>query len=107
MYMQIRKYRVKSGSAEELCRQAADDFLPIVKKVRGFKDYLIIDSHDGHVMSISVCEDRTGVDETNHLAMEWHQKNSQLLEGPLDVTEGEVMVDSSGFLREQQPRMAA
>jgi hypothetical protein len=105
--MQMRKFRVKSGNAEQLCRQAAEQFLPLVKKVRGFVDYMIIDNHDGHVMSISICEDQAGVEETYQLAKDWHRQFSRQLEGPLDVTEGEVMVDSSGFLQQQQPRMAA
>jgi hypothetical protein len=107
MYMQIRKYRVKSGSAEELCRQAADHFLPLVKKVRGFVDYMVIDSHDGHVMSISICEDRAGVEQTHHLAKDWHRQFSEQLEGPLDVMGGDIVMDSSGFQEQQQPRMAA
>lgn len=103
MYLQIRKYRVKSGSAEQLCKQAAEQFLPLVKGVKGFVDYMIIDNQDGNVMSVTVCEDQAGVDETNQLAKDWHRQFSQQqLEGPQEVIQGEVLVDSSGFLKKAQ-----
>lgn len=107
MYLQIRKYRVKSGSAEQLCKQAADQFLPLVKGVKGFVDYMIIDNQNGNVMSISVCDNQAGVEETNQLAKDWHRQFSQQLEGPQEVIQGEVMVDSSGLLKQTQTKMAA
>lgn len=107
MYLQIRQFHVKTGSAEQLCKQAADQFLPLVKGVKGFVDYMIIDNQDGNVMSISICEDQAGVEQTYQLAKDWHRQFSQQLEGPQQVIQGEVMVDSSGFLKQSQTKMAA
>jgi hypothetical protein len=102
MYMQMRKFRVKSGTAEQLCKQAADEFLPIVSKLPGFVDYMIVDNKDGNVMSVSIFQDQAGVEESKRKAVEWHQKFSGQLEGPLEVIEGEVLTDSSGFLKKAE-----
>ncbi len=100
MYMQIRKFKLKSDDAETVCKQAAEDFLPIVKQLKGFVDYAIVDNRDGHVMSVTVFQDKSGIDESKRQAIEWHKKHSnKFLEGPVEVIEGEVLVDSSGFLR--------
>jgi hypothetical protein len=100
MYIQIRKYRLMSGSAENISTEAAKSFLPEIKKIHGFIDYRIIDTQDGNLMSISVFLDKSGVEASNRKALAWHRQHfsSQMI-GPQEVIEGKVLVDANGLLK--------
>jgi hypothetical protein len=100
MYIQIRKYRLMSGSAENISKEAAKSFLPEIKQIHGFVDYRIIDTQDGSLLSISIFQDKTGVEASNRKALAWHRQHfSSQMVGPQEVVEGKVLVDASGFLK--------
>ena len=51
MYVIIRRYRL-AGSSEELLRRIRQDFVPILKKLPGFKAYHAVDCGGLESMSI-------------------------------------------------------
>ena len=95
MHAAIRKYR--SANVAELSRRVEEEFVPIVREVPGFVAYYVIDGGDGTVASITICQDRAGVDESTARASEWAASAvSDLMEGTTpDVTAGEVTVEHS------------
>jgi hypothetical protein len=92
MYAAIRKYRVTD--AEELSRRVRDEFIPIVKDVPGFVAYYVVDAGNGELMSITVCQDEEGVEESTARAADWvGERISSLIESGPEITTGNVIVD--------------
>lgn len=92
MYGAIRTYR--ATDVEELSRRVRDEFVPIVRDVPGFIAYYVIDGGGGTVSSITICEDREGVEETTARASDWvgDRIASLIVSGP-EITIGEITVD--------------
>ena len=74
MFISFRKYKV-NGSVEELVRRVECGFVPIAKKIPGFRSYRLIDCGDGIVATISVFESRDSVLSSNIRARTWVQEN--------------------------------
>jgi hypothetical protein len=86
MYAAISTYGVTD--ADELSELAKDGFLPIVESVPGFVAYYFVDAGVGLATSITICEDKTGVDEATSRAAEWVQEHAldHIESGPAVVT---------------------
>lgn len=90
MYASIRQYR--SDDVPEVARRAQDGFVPIVREVQGFSAYYIVDGGDGVFTTITVAEDRAGVEESVSKASEWVRESAaDLVDGAPTVTNGEVV----------------
>ena len=64
----------------------------IIRPVKGFVSYSLIRTADGGV-SVTVCEDKAGTDESTRLAREWIAKNaSDLGLSPPTLAEGTVVL---------------
>jgi hypothetical protein len=86
MFAAIRTYGVTD--IDELSELVKDGFLPIVESVPGFVAYYIVDAGDGMASSITICEDRRGVDQSTSRAAEWVEEHalSFIESGPAIVT---------------------
>ena len=63
-----------------------------LRKVRGLVSYTLLRSGDGG-MSVTVCKDKAGADQSLKLAREWINKNvSNVQAGSPAVVEGSVIV---------------
>ena len=90
MYASIRQYR--TDNVEEVARRAQDGFVPIVREVPGFSAYYIVDGGDGAFTTITIAEDKAGVEESVDKAGEWVRENAaELVEGSPTVSNGEVV----------------
>jgi hypothetical protein len=74
MFAAIRTYGVTD--IDELSELVQDGFLPVVESVPGFVAYYVVDAGDGVASSITICEDRTGVDESTSRAAEWVEEHA-------------------------------
>ena len=64
----------------------------LIRPVKGFVSYSLIRTADGGA-SVTVCQDKTGTDETNHIARQWVGENaSDLGVSPPTVVEGSVIL---------------
>jgi hypothetical protein len=60
--------------------------------VKGFVGYLLMRTSEGGI-SITVCQDKAGTDESVNIARDWVQKNaSQAHAAPPTVSEGSVIL---------------
>jgi hypothetical protein len=86
MFAAIRTYGVTD--IDELSELVKDGFLPIVESVPGFVAYYVVDAGDGVASSITICEDKTGVDESTSRAAEWVEEHAldYIQSGPAVVT---------------------
>ena len=64
-----------------------------LRKVPGLVSYTLLRSGDGG-MSVTVCKDKAGADESLKVAREWIKKNaSNVQASPPAVSEGSVIVE--------------
>jgi hypothetical protein len=63
-----------------------------LRKVKGFMGYLLMRTSDGG-MSVTVCQDKAGTDESVNVARDWVQKNApQAHAAPPTASEGSVIL---------------
>jgi hypothetical protein len=68
------------------------DVEAIIRKVPGLMSYTLLRSGDGGV-SVTVCKDKAGAEESVKVARDWIQKNaSNIGASPPAVTEGSVIL---------------
>ena len=97
MFATLRRYHTKEGAAskesiEQLRRQLHDDFLPIIQNVPGFHGYYALNVEDKELITISICETRSGTDETTRHAAEFVKQNPMPVElDRPEVTDAEVL----------------
>ena len=92
MYIVVRRYKGASGLAEEMERKR-QDVENLIRGVRGFTAYHAFRTADG-VVTITVCEDKAGTDESIRLAAGWVRENlpAAAVSAP-EITEGESYMD--------------
>jgi hypothetical protein len=96
MHAAIRQYQVDPGSVDEIRRGVNEGLLPKIKEVYGFQAYYAIDAGGGRLASISVFEDRAGVEESTRMAADWRRQNmASLIPNPPEVLEGEVVANEA------------
>ena len=94
MYAVIRSYT--TTDAEEIRRRVEEEFIPIVGDIPGLISYYIVDGGDGRLSSITICEDRSGIEESTQRAADWvHDRLSSLITSGPEVMMGEVTFEHS------------
>ena len=93
MYAIVRNYS-GAGAKQlfDLLEQRKADVEAIIRKVPGMMSYTLIRSGDGGV-SVTVCQDKTGVDESLKVARDLIKNNASTTGvGPPAVMEGSVIL---------------
>lgn len=91
MYAEIRKYHMRDKA--ELVRKVRAEFEPMLKTHAGFVAYYVLDEEGDVMASISIFETQAEAQESNRLAADWvHSSIADLVKGPPEITEGEVVV---------------
>ena len=96
MYAVVRTYS-GPGAKElfELLDQRKGEVDDLIRPVSGFVSYSLIRTDDGGV-TVTVCEDKTGTDESIQVARDWIQANaSDLGVNPPSISEGQVALHLS------------
>ena len=94
MYAIIRRYKIGSGSAEEVVSLVSQPFLPVVSQAPGLVAWYVMDGGDGVVASFSVFENQAQAEELNSMALgslDRPDLQRFQIETP-EVTAGEVML---------------
>ena len=91
--------RIYSGSgAKELfdmLEERKGEVESIISSVAGLVGYTLIRTDDGGV-TVTVCQDKSGTDESMRVARDWIQENaSDLGTSPPAVSEGSVLISLS------------
>jgi hypothetical protein len=91
MYAVVRHYHFKPDDAKEIDAIIRDGFVPLLKKAKGFVRYYWVDTGNGEGASLSVFEDKAGVDESIRIAAEFVKtKMSHLFHEKPEIIEGPV-----------------
>ena len=94
MHAVVRNYS-GAGAKQlfDLLEQRKVEVEAVIRKVPGLVGYTLVRSGDGG-MSVTVCKDKAGADESLKVAREWIQENaSNIHANPPIVTEGSVIVE--------------
>jgi hypothetical protein len=96
MHAVVRKYSGQ-GAKElfDLLEQQKAEVESAIRDVPGLQGYALLRTADGG-MSVTVCQDKAGTDESLRVAREWIRENASGLTAPApEVSEGEVIVQIS------------
>lgn len=96
MHAVVRNYS-GSGVKElfDLLEERKADIESIMRSVTGLVTYSMIRTDEGGV-TVTVCQDKSGTDESIRVAREWIQENaSGIGSSPPAVSEGSIMVQIS------------
>ena len=88
MFVVVRSYSGQ-GARElfDLLGQREDDVKDLIGGVPGFVSYAAFRSGDGG-MTVTVCQDKDGTDESSRRAAEWVKENVSTSVSPPSITEG-------------------
>jgi heme-degrading monooxygenase HmoA len=95
MFAAIRYYQVDPPSIDEVVRRVQEDFVPLIKDMRGLVSYfnLVPSEREEDIVSVSVFEDQQSAEESNTKAAEWVVQNlSELLRPTPELASGQVVV---------------
>jgi hypothetical protein len=94
MYASIRRYRLVSGSMDDLLHLIDTDFAETIADAPGFVAYEAIDCGDLQLVTVSVFRDREAAAASAEMAADWIRDNlaAQFDIERLDATVGEVAV---------------
>ena len=95
MFAAIRYYQADPPSIDEVVRRVQEDFVPLIRDMRGFVSYFILvpSEREEDIVSVSVFEDQQSAEESNTKAAEWVVQNlSELLLPTPEFASGQVVV---------------
>ena len=93
MHVIVRSY--SGDGASELfdqLEQKNDEIKELIGGVPGFVSYTAFRSDDGGGSTVTVCQDKTGTDESSRRAAEWVKENIGVTVDPPTVTEGRTVL---------------
>ena len=91
MFAVIRHYHFDKKDSAEIDRLVQEQFVPLIRKAKGFHRYYWLDTGNGEGASFGVFKDKAGADESVALAAEFvRTKMAQLLRQKPEVIEGSI-----------------
>jgi hypothetical protein len=93
MFVVVRSYSGE-GAQElfDLLAQRQEDVKELIGGVPGFVSYAAFRSGDGG-MTVTVCQDKAGTDESSRRAAEWVKENVSTDVSAPTITEGSTILD--------------
>jgi hypothetical protein len=92
MFAVIRHYHFDKKDSAEIDRKVREEFVPIVKKAKGFRRYYWLDTGNGEGASFGIFDDKAGADESVHIAADYVRDHlSKLLRQKPEVIEGAIV----------------
>ena len=91
MFAVIRHYHFDKKDSAEIDRLVQTEFVPLIKKAKGFIRYYWLDTGEGEGASCGVFKDKAGADESVTLAADFvRARMAKLLRQKPEVIEGAV-----------------
>ena len=93
MYVVVRSYS-GPGASElfDLLGQREQDVKDLIGGVPGFVSYAAFRSGGDSGMTVTVCQDKAGTDESSRRAAEWVKENVNTTVDPPAITEGSTVL---------------
>jgi len=90
MYAVSRRYRFDVKHSEEIDAKVRDEFMPMLRKLRGFFAYYWFDNGNGTAVSLTVFKHKAGATASIQVASFWVKQHLAGLLGTPDAVEGEI-----------------
>ena len=91
MFAVIRHYRFDKKDSEEIDRVIQEQFVPLLKKAKGFQRYYWLDTGEGEGASFGIFRDKEGADQSVAIAAEFVRTHmAKLLRQKPEVIEGPI-----------------
>jgi hypothetical protein len=91
MFASLRQYKGSPVLADELVKRQ-DEIKAVLRPIPGLHAYYLVKTNDGAV-SMTVCEARTGAEESNRVAANWiKEKLPKFASFKPEITTGEVRI---------------
>jgi hypothetical protein len=71
----VRKYRVRRGSGVEWTKRVQDSFVPLMRELKGFRGYYLIDGGPDVIITVSMFESADEALVSNEKAADWVRNN--------------------------------
>jgi hypothetical protein len=95
MYAVVRSYSGQGASELfDQLEQRNDEVKELIGGVPGFVSYTALRSSEGGI-TVTVCQDKTGTDESSRRAAEWVKENVSASANPPVISEGSTVVHFS------------
>ena len=95
MYAVVRRYSDQGAKGLfDTLEQRTADVEQVMRGVPGFVAYSLIRTGEGG-LSLTICQDKTGTDESIRRAAEWVRANVPTTVAPPEVSEGNVLLQIS------------
>jgi restriction endonuclease Mrr len=95
MHAVVRSYSGEGASELfDQLEQRNDEIKDLIGGVPGFVSYTACRTGDGGV-TVTVCQDKTGTDESSRRAAEWVKENIRAMASPPEIAEGSTVAHFS------------
>jgi len=91
MFAVIRHYHFDKKDSAAIDRAIREEFVPLVRKAKGFQRYYWLDTGDGEGASFGIFDDKAGADESVRIAADYVRDHlSKLLKQKPEIIEGPI-----------------
>jgi quinol monooxygenase YgiN len=92
MFAVIRHYHFDKKDSAEIDRLVREEFVPLVRKAKGFRRYYWLDTGNGEGASFGIFDDKAGADESVRIAADYVRDHlSKLLRQKPEIIEGVIV----------------
>ena len=71
MFASVRRYRLESGSIDDLLHLVDSDFAESVEELDGFLEYQVLECGNGEIITITTFKDRRSAEVSMEIAADW------------------------------------
>ena len=71
MFASVRRYRLESGSIDDLLHLVDTDFAETVQEMEGFLEYQVLECGNGEIITITTFRDRRSAEASMEVAADW------------------------------------
>jgi hypothetical protein len=91
MFAVIRHYKFDKKDSAAVDRAVREEFVPLVRKAKGFQRYYWLDTGEGEAASFGIFDDKAGAEESVRIAADYVRDHlSKLLRQKPEVIEGPI-----------------
>src|ERR671914_307962 len=71
MFASVRRYRLESGSIDDLLHLVDTDFAESVEEMDGFMEYQVLECGNGEIITITTLKDRRSAEASMEASADW------------------------------------
>ncbi len=71
MFASVRRYRLESGSIDDLLHLVDTDFAESVQEMDGFLEYQVLECGNGEIITITTFKDRRSAEASMEVSADW------------------------------------